>query len=373
MSPTKQEQSEFEKLLSKYDYDFKKGNLVKGIVVGYESNNVLVDIGAKTSAIIPFREVSLSAGKPSKEVLEVGDEKEFLIIKDEDEEGQLTLSYKKVAAAYSWQKIENIKKDDQSVEGEVLSVVKGGLLVEVMGLRGFVPSSHLRAKDPDNLIGEKLELKILSFDSVQGNLILSHRKVTTDQQAEKKKEIFETLKAGSVVEGEVVRLAEFGAFIDIGGIDGLLPLSQVSWRWVDHPSDVLSIGQIIKVEVIGIDHDKERVSLSLKNLQPDPWDKAREIIKENEKITGIITRLKHFGAFVEVCDGVEALLPQKEVNELQIRKKAPVEVGDKIEATVLKFTPADKRISLSVSEQPREEEKPETTVKQKKQKSEIPE
>lgn len=342
--------SDFEKLLNSYDYNFKKGDLVKGTVIGYEGNNVLIDIGAKTAALVPSREAVIDHSLSSKAALPVGEEKEFLIIRDEDEEGQLTLSLKKVASAYSWAKIEDAKKDDGTVQGKVISSVKGGLLVEVMGIRGFVPSSHIRAKEAESLLGEVLDLKILSYDVQQNNLILSHRKVTTDIQASKKKEIFGKLEPGQVVEGEVVRLAEFGAFIDIGGIDGLLPLSQVSWRWVDHPSDILKIGEKVKVEIIGIDTDKERVSLSLKNLQPDPWAEAKKIIKENEKIKGLVTRLKHFGAFIEVIPGVEALLPQKEVADYQARTGKIIEVGQEIETTVIKFNPDDRRISLTLTE-----------------------
>jgi ribosomal protein S1 len=343
------ELNEFEKLLSKYDYNFNKGDLVKGKAVAYTSNGLLVDIGAKTSAYVPQKEISIDHSKSAGEVIQLGEEKEFLIIREEDEEGQLTLSLKKVASAYSWHKLEELKQEDAIVECEVLSAVKGGILVDVLGLRGFVPSSHVRAKDAESLIGQIIPLKILSIDAQQNNLIMSHRKVVSDQQAVHRKDIFEKLDIAKVVEGEVVRLADFGAFIDIGGIDGLLPLSQMSWRWVDHPADILSVGEKIKVEVIGIDHDKQRVSLSLKSLQPDPWSEAAKIIKINEKISGTVTRIKHFGAFIEVYPGVEALLPYKEIVEYQNQSGSSLEVGKTIETTVIRFNPDDHRISLSFS------------------------
>ena len=343
------EMSEFERLLSQFDYKFSKGDLVKGTVIGYDSHGVLIDIGGKTAAIVPSKELSNIPIKSPQDVLKSGEQREFLIIREEDEEGQFTLSLKKVASAYSWQKLEDLKQQDAIIEGDVISVVKGGILVDVLGLRGFVPSSHLRAKDLDSIIGEKLQLKILSVDPQQNNLILSHRKVLSEQQAEQRKDVFERLEVGQVVEGEVVRLAEFGAFVDLGGIDGLLPLSQMSWRWVDHPADILSVNDKIKVEVIGIDLDKQRVSLSLKSLQPDPWQEAAKEIKEGEKIPGTVTRVKHFGAFVEVYPGVEALLPQKEVMEYQNQNGKPLNVGEKIETTVVRFNPEDRRISLSVT------------------------
>ncbi len=343
-----EELSEFEKLLENYDYNFKKGDIVKGKVVGYGSNDVLVDIGSKAVARVPNRELSNNSTKSPQELLPIDNEsREFLIIKEEDEEGQLTLSYKKVMLAYAWKELEKVKEEDKVVEAEVTAEVKGGILVDVLGVRGFVPSSHLRTKNLEQLVGQKIQLKILSVDPKQNNLIMSHRKVVSEQQAEQRKDLFEHINEGSVVEGEIVRLADFGAFVDIGGIDGLLPLSQISWRWVDHPADILSVGEKIKVQVIGIDEDKQRVSLSLKSLQPDPWVEATKVIKEGDTINGNVIRIKHFGAFIEIYPGVEALLPYKELVEYQNKTGKVIQVGEEIETIVLKFSPEDRRISLS--------------------------
>ncbi len=339
---------EFESLLSQYDYKFQKGDLVKGIVCGYDSEGVIVDIGAKTSACVPEREARADMTKSVEETLEKGSVYEFLIIREEDEDGRFLLSYKKVALAYAWKELEELKAQDATVEGTVVSVVKGGVLAEVKGVRGFIPSSHLRAKDTEHIVGEKIELKILSLDPAQNNFILSNKKVYSDAQDETRENMFSSLEVGQVVKGEVVRITDFGAFIDIGGMDGLLPLSQMSWRWVDHPSDVLKISDVIDVEVIGIDHDKQRVSLSLKNLEKDPWIEAKNEIKEGSKVEGTVTRLKHFGAFVEVFPGVEALLPNNEVVEYQNKNNCILNVGDKITTNVIKFNPDDRRISLSI-------------------------
>ncbi|MDD3419676.1 MAG: S1 RNA-binding domain-containing protein [Candidatus Gastranaerophilales bacterium] len=336
----------FAELLEKYDYKFNKGDLIKGIVVAYDSNSVLVDIGAKTTAILPNREVKAD-NKPIKDVLKQGEEYEFLILKEEDSEGHFMLSHKKVVAAYSWRELEKIDKETAVLEGEVLNIVKGGLMVDVMGIRGFVPSSHLRTKPSEDLVGKIIELKILSMDNATNNLILSNRKSVNEES--KNTDLLADIQIGQVVEGEVVRLADFGAFIDIGGIDGLLPLSQMSWRWIDHPADLLKISEKIKTEVIGIDHDKKRVSLSLKSLQENPWEEAKDKIREGEKIKGVVTRLKPFGAFIEVLPGVEALLPQKEVLEYQNATGNLLEVSKEIETTVIRFTPDDRRISLSFS------------------------
>jgi len=358
---TKKETSDldFEALLAKYDYKFQKGDLVKGVICGFDSQGVMVDIGAKTNAVIPIYE-AVDKGEDPEKVFEKGQEGEFLIIKEEDEDGKFLLSKKKVDFAYSWKELEKAKAADETILGTVVNVVKGGILVEVSGVRGFIPSSQLRARETDVEVGSKLELKILTLDAQQNNFILSNKKVYEDSAEEARKNVFSQIEAGQIVKGEVVRITDFGAFIDIGGIDGLLPLSQLSWRWIDHPTDILKVGDKIDVEVILVDHDKQRVSLSLKNLEPDPWIEAEKTIKEGDKVEGTVTRLKHFGAFVEVYPGVEALLPHNEVVDYQNDSKTILQVGDKISTYILKFNPADKRIALSVHEQEAAEIEPQS-------------
>lgn len=340
--------TEFEQLLTQYDYRFKKGDLVKGVVWSYDSEGVIVDIGSKTSAIVPLRETKLDISEPVENVLEKGKEYEFLIIKEEDEDGRFVLSRKKVDMAYTWKELEKIKEADEVILGTVAACVKGGILVDILGIRGFVPSSHLKCKESELNVGDKIELKILTLDSQQNNFILSNKKVYTESAEDAKRTVFSQIEVGQVLKGDVVRIADFGAFIDIGGVDGLLPLSQISWRWVDHPADILKVGDKIDVEVIGVDHDKHRVSLSLKNLEADPWIEAEKQISEGDVREGTITRIKHFGAFVEVFPGVEALLPHGELLEYQNTNNCILKVGDKINTMILKFNPTDKRISLSV-------------------------
>lgn len=339
---------EFESLLNKYDYSFQRGDLVNGIVCSYDSEGVLVDIGAKTAGIVPAREARADMSVSIEDTLKKNEQYEFLIVKEEDEDGRFVLSYKKVAQAYSWRELEELKAQDATLTGQVVASVKGGVLVEVKGVRGFVPSSHLRVKDVDDIVGEKIELKILTMDAAQNNFILSNKKVYSDSLEETKQGTFSSFEVGQVVEGEVVRITDFGAFIDLGGIDGLLPLSQMSWRWVDHPSDVLKIATKVNVEIIGIDHDKQRVSLSLKNLEADPWIEAKNQIQEGDEREGVITRIKHFGAFVEVFPGVEALLPNTDLLEFQNKNSCILSAGDKIHTKILKFNPEDRRISLNI-------------------------
>ena len=348
---------DFEALLEKYDYKFQKGDLVKGIICGFDSQGVMVDIGAKTIAVIPTYE-AVEKGENPEDKFQKGQEGEFLIIREEDEDGKFLLSKKKVDFAYAWKELEKAKEADDTIMGTVVNVGKGGVLVDVAGVRGFIPSSQLRSRESDVEVGSKLELKILTLDVQQNNFILSNKKVYEDTVEEARKNIFSQIESGQVVKGEVVRITDFGAFIDLGGLDGLLPLSQLSWRWIDHPTDILKVGDKIDVEVISVDYDKQRVSLSLKNLEPDPWIEAEKNIKEGDKVEGTVTRLKHFGAFIEVFPGVEALLPHNELVDYQNETKTIVKVGDKIDTFIMKFNPEDKRIALSIHEQSEAQEAP---------------
>lgn len=341
--------STFEQLLGTYDYNFKKGDIINGTVITEDGGSAYIDIGAKTLAYLPGKEGGGSMA--DREILAVGDSYEFFILREENEDGQLTLSRRRVSQAQNWTEIETIANSDTVIECQVLSTVKGGLLIDVFGLRGFVPSSHLRLKGPvEEIIGKKLPFKILSLDKARNNIILSHRKVLSEQMAEQRRELFTDLTVGNVIEGDVVRLTDFGAFVDLGGVDGLLPLSQMSWRWVEHPSDILKVGDKVKVEVIALDPEKHRISLSIKSQHPDPWTQVIKEISQGQKVKGTITRIKHFGAFVEIFPGVEALLPSRDIADYQAQNGKQLASGDEIETFVVKFTPEERRISLSFSE-----------------------
>ena len=349
---TKQNYSdeEFEALLGSYDYKFKKGDLVKGTVCGYLSDGAIVDIGAKTSATVSLKEAVSDKNQSIESVLEKGNEYEFLIISDEDIDGKMQLSRLKVQQAYTWKELEKLKETNETILGEISAIVKGGLIVDILGVKGFVPSSQLKNREQEFEVGNKIELKILTLDNKTNSFILSNKKVYTEVSEEEKENLFAQIQIGQVVKGVVVRITDFGAFIDLGGVDGLLPLSQISWKWIDHPSDRLKIDEKIEVEVISIDHDKKRVSLSLKNLEEDPWIEAEKIIKEGDLREGVITRIKPFGAFVEIYAGVEALLPQTELANFESQNNTIAKVGDKINTYVVKFNPQDKRIALSITE-----------------------
>ncbi len=354
MSPWKQanegelnpQQIEFEKLLQDFDYTFNRGEIVKGTVVAVESSGLHVEVGAKSSAFVPAKEVGFN--REAIKSINKGDEHDFFILGEDAEDGKLQLSLKRVEQAQNWAKLEELMKNDDVAECSVSSVVKGGLLVEICNLRGFIPSSHIRVKQAlDTLVGETLPTKIINLDKDRNNIILSHRKLMSEQMAEARKGLFKDLNEGDVVEGEVVRLTDFGAFVDLGGVDGLLPLSQMSWRWVEHPSDILSIGDKVNVEVIGIDEEKQRISLSIKGQQGDPWKEVGNEISQGDQVDGKVTRLKHFGAFVEVYPGVEALLPIQDMKYHEDTTGEKVEPGQEIKTYVVRFSPEERRISLS--------------------------
>ena len=340
--------SDFEELLAKYDYTFKRGDIVKGIVCAYESDGAIVDIGSKSAAFVPSYEVSSDKKAKVEDVLEKNTEYEFLITQDCDENGKFTLSYKKVAQAHTWAELEKIKEADETIVASITQIVRGGLIVDISGVQGFIPQGQLCARETVAAVGDKIEVKILTLEKSQNNLILSNRKVYETNMAEARKNVFSQIEVGQIVKGEVVRITDFGAFVNVGGVDCLLPLSQISWKWVEHPTDLLKVGQEINVEIIDIDFDKQRISLSLKNTEPDPWIKAEEELKEGDIKEGIITRVKGFGAFVEVLPGVEALLPQSAVAEYQNKSGKILEAGSKIDTKIVKFNPKDKRISLGL-------------------------
>ena len=343
---------EFEKMLEdSYTYKLNVADVVKGVVVKKEKDGYLVDIGAKTEAFLPNREVSNFADKDPDEVIKLWDEKEFYVMKDEEEDEVAVLSLKKLSCAQAWQKLSDIKANNENVMAKIVSTVKGGLIAEIEGLRGFIPSSQLRTGSPsDTQIGQEIEVKILEADPKRNKLILSQRQVYTQQREMVADEVISRLAVDQVVEGEIVRIADFGAFVDIDGIDGLLPISEISWERIKHPSDVVSLGQKIEVKVIKIDEDLKRISLSLKRMGANPWDEIADKFKEGDVIKGTINKITSFGAFINIYPGVEALLPSSEISDEYVNVNQLYNLGDEIEVLIKKFTPQEHRIGLSVKD-----------------------
>lgn len=344
--------SEFERLLSEtFNYKFEQGDIITGNVVRIERDGVLVDVGGKSEGFVPFKEISNIPIDNIEDVIKVGDRMEFYILREENENGQLTLSLKRVAQARGWTQLEEQKKHDETIRAKISAVVKGGVVVDVYGLRGFVPASQLRVKGttPEELIGMEIPMKILETDTKRNKLILSQRLAVQEEKAAQREKILGTLEAGQVVTGEVVRIADFGAFIDLGGLDGLLPISEISWERVSHPSDLLKVGQMITTKVLKVDKEKGHISLSLKQMQPDPWKEIEDKFQEGQVVEGKVRKIQSFGAFVQIYPGVDALLPTVEMSEQpNIKPEEVVQVGQEIKAIIKKFAPKEHKISLSL-------------------------
>ena len=330
---------------------FEQGDIITGDVVRVERDGVLVDVGGKSEGFVPYKEISNIPIDNIEDTLKVGDRLEFYILREENENGQLTLSLKRVAQARGWVHLEEQKKNDETIRAKISAVVKGGVVVDVYGLRGFVPASQLRVKGttPEELIGMEIPMKILETDTKRNKLILSQRLAVQEEKAAQREKILGTLEGGQVVSGEVVRIADFGAFIDLGGLDGLLPISEISWERVSHPSDVLKVGQIVSTKVLKVDKEKGHISLSLKQMQPDPWKEIEDKFQEGQVVNGKVRKIQTFGAFVQIYPGVDALLPTVEMSETpNLKPDEVVQVGQELKAIIKKFSPREHKISLSL-------------------------
>jgi len=347
-----QPKSEFERLLDEQkSLKFQQGDIVTGKVVRVERDGMLVDVGSKSEGFVPIKEISNLPMDAIGEKVKVDEQHEFYILREENENGQLTLSLKRVDQARGWVTLEQQKKNDDTIRAKISAVVKGGVVVDVYGLRGFVPASQLRVKGttPEELIGMEIPMKILETDTKRNKLILSQRLAVQEEKAAQREKILSTLESGQVVTGEVVRIAEFGAFIDLGGLDGLLPISEISWERVSHPSDVLKVGQNVTTKVLKVDQEKGHISLSLKQMQPDPWKEIEDKFQDGQVINGTVRKIQSFGAFVQIYPGVDALLPTVEMSEQpNVKPEEIVQVGQSVKAIIKKFSPKEHKISLSL-------------------------
>lgn len=337
---------DFQELLEKYDYSYSTGDVVKGQVVSIEKDCVFVDIKSKANALCPISEVLLEKNQTLADVFKIGEEYDFMINSSQDENGIFYLSYKKVAICKNIEILKEKLENNETVIGTIINITKGGAIVSVMGVRGFVPLSHLKVENIQ--VGQEIELKVLTIDAKDNNFIFSNKKVYSEALEEVKKDILDKIELNMVIKGNVVRLTDFGAFIDIGGLDGLLPLSQISWGWIDNPADILKCGEKIDVEIIGIDKEKQRVSLSLRNLQENPWPKAQEFIKDKDILTGKITRIKPFGAFIEIYPKVEGLVNNKQLKEYSEKYNKTLNLNDEIKVKITRFDAQNQKINLEI-------------------------
>lgn len=344
---------DFEKLLNEsFSRKLCVADVVEGTVVKREADGYLVDIGAKGEAYLPDREISTSFDKKPQDMLNIGDVKEFYVLKEEDAKSEdIVLSLKKVSSAQAWASLQNHKISNDTITARIASLVRGGVIVDVCDLKGFIPASQLRTGTPfDGLIGQEIEVKVLEADPKKNKLILSQRQALQEQRDAVVDEVINKLAVDDVVTGEIVRIADFGAFVDINGVDGLLPISEISWARIKHPSDVLSLGQKLEVKILKIDTDLKRISLSLKRLGDNPWEEIEGKFEEGQVVKGVVNKITSFGVFVNIFPGVEALLPQSEMSNEKSNPFETYSVGDEIDVMIKKFTPQEHRIALSIKD-----------------------
>lgn len=331
--------------------DFDEGDLVKGTVVKIEHDEALLDIGFKSEGVIPARELSIRKDADPSEIVALGDEIEALVLQKEDKDGRLILSKKRAEYERAWISVEEKFKAGETVAGEVIEVVKGGLILDI-GLRGFLPASLVdlrRVKDLDMYLGTEIEARVIEMDRNRNNVVLSRRVLLEEGRKNERAEILSKLAKGMRLKGTVSSIVDFGAFVDLGGIDGLVHISELSWNHVNHPSEVVKVGDEVEVEVLDVDLQRERISLGLKQTTEDPWLKLVESYPVGSIVDGKVTKIVPFGAFIELGNNVEGLVHISEMAAKHIDTPAQVvKVGQEVKVKVMEINPDRRRISLSM-------------------------
>ena len=332
---------------------FNDGDIVEGTIVKVDRDEVLLDIGYKTEGVIPSRELSIKHDVDPSEVVAVGDKVEALVLQKEDKEGRLILSKKRAQYERAWGTIEQVKEEDGVVTGTVIEVVKGGLILDI-GLRGFLPASLVemrRVRDLQPYVGKELEAKIIELDKNRNNVVLSRRAWLEQTQSEVRQGFLTQLQKGQIRKGVVSSIVNFGAFVDLGGVDGLVHVSELSWKHIDHPSEVVAVGDEVTVEVLDVDMDRERVSLSLKATQEDPWQHFARTHQIGQIVPGKVTKLVPFGSFVRVEEGIEGLVHISELAERHVEiPEQVVQVNDDVMVKIIDIDLERRRISLSLKQ-----------------------
>jgi small subunit ribosomal protein S1 len=330
---------------------FDDGDLVSGTIVQVERDEVLLDIGYKSEGVIPARELSIRKDANPSEIVSVGDQVEALVLQKEDKDGRLILSKKRAEYERAWVNVEEKFNSGENVEGEVIEVVKGGLILDI-GLRGFLPASLVdlrRVKDLQAFLGQRLECRVIEMDRNRNNVVLSRRVVLEEGRKTERQAILSKLIKGQILPGTVSSIVDFGAFVDLGGIDGLVHISELSWSHVNHPSEVVQVGDEVNVQVLDVDLDRERISLGLKQTTEDPW---RQLVKNfpiDTIVAGKVTKLVPFGVFVEIGDGVEGLVHISEMAKGHVEvPEDVVRIGDEVQVKVMDIDTDRRRISLSM-------------------------
>jgi small subunit ribosomal protein S1 len=330
---------------------FEEGDVVKGKVVRIDKDEVLVDIGYKAEGVIPSNELSIRKSVDPHEEVELGEEIDALVLTKEDAEGRLILSKKRARFEKAWRRIEVAADSGEPVEGSVIEVVKGGLILD-LGVRGFLPASLVdirRVHNLDEFMGQTLECKVIELNRSRNNVVLSRRAVLEEERKEVREQILGRLEPGQVVEGKISNIVDFGAFVDLDGIDGLIHISELSWSHVNHPSEVVSIGDDVRIKVLDIDRDRQRISLGLKQTQEDPWQRVISTHRGGDVLEGTVTKVVAFGAFVEILPGVEGLVHISELADHHVENPSEVvEPGSKLNVKILEIDEERRRLSLSI-------------------------
>lgn len=335
----------------------RAGEIVRGVVVYVGQDEVLVDVGAKSEGVIPLRELSCCEISSPHDVVKVGEEIDVWVVKAEDNEGRIILSKGRADAVKAWEILDKAHKEGTPVEGTVREVVKGGLLVDV-GVRAFMPASQVErgyVEDLSQYVGQRVKAKVIELNRGRKKVILSRKAVLEEEYALRRQQTLESIQEGDIVRGTVQRLTPFGAFVDIGGIDGLLHVSEISWRRINHPAEALKVGDEIDVKILKIDRENEKISLSRKQVLPDPWENVAEKYPVGKIVPATVVRLAPFGAFVELEPGVEGLIHVSHLADWHVVKPEDVvHEGQEINVKVLSVDPEEKRIRLSLREAVRE-------------------
>jgi small subunit ribosomal protein S1 len=328
----------------------EEGEVVTGHVVRIDKDEVLVDIGYKSEGVIPAAELSIRKSVDPNDEVHLGEEVDAIVLTKEDQDGRLIMSKKRARFEKAWRRIEAAAESGEPVEGTVIEVVKGGLIID-LGVRGFLPASLVdirRVPNLDEYMGTKIETKVIELNRSRNNVVLSRRAVLEEERKEVRQQILDRLQPGLVVEGQISNIVDFGAFVDLDGIDGLIHISELSWSHVNHPSEILSIGDTVKVKVLDIDRDRQRISLGLKQTQEDPWQRIVDTYNVGDELEGRVTKVVTFGAFVEILDGVEGLVHISELASHHVESpREIVHPGDEIRVRILEIDSDRRRLSLS--------------------------
>lgn len=344
---------DFEAAIEATVLQFREGDIVKGVVVGVDAEGAMVDVGYKSEGLIPARELSIRNNIDPREVVEVGEEVEAVVLDMEDDEGRMILSKKRAMYERAWGRIQAIADEGGTVEGTVIEVVKGGLIVDI-GLRGFLPASLVdlrRVRDLDPYIGETITAKVIELDRARNNVVLSRRAHLEEALAEERTEFMDNLHEGEIREGTVSSVVNFGAFVDLGGMDGLVHVSELSWQHVNHPSELVKVGDKVTVKVLEVDRDRERISLSIRQTAEDPWETFASAHEVGDVVEGTVTKTVPFGAFVSVAEGVEGLVHVSEIAMHRVESpELELSIGQKVRVKITEKEDERRRISLSIKQ-----------------------